>query len=282
MSRRGAQADYEVRVVGAPRAPLRDFYHAMLQLSWPATLAGIVLAYLAANAVFAALYVGSGGVEHVRSFADAFFFSVQTMGTIGYGAMVPSSVAANSIVVAESVTSLLITAVSTGLVFAKFSRPTARVLFSRRATICSMDGTPTLAFRIGNERRNAIVEANIRVALVRTDKTREGKTFFRVLDLTLVRDRIMSLQRSWTILHTIDEKSPLFGETAESLAAKECELLVTVAGIDDIWMQTVHAGHRYMHHQIAWGSRLVDVLSEADDGALVIDLRRFHELEPAE
>src|SRR5262245_54139468 len=177
--------DYTVRVIGAPSAPLRDFYHALLTLSWPWTLAAIVLVWLGANAVFGVLFTLVGGVDHVRpgSFVDAFFFSVQTMGTIGYGVMAPSSPVANALVAVESIVSLLLTAVSTGLVFAKFSRPTARMLFSEKATISEMNGQPTLAFRIGNERKNQIVDANIRVSITRTEKTREGKTFYRVADL---------------------------------------------------------------------------------------------------
>src|SRR5262249_14889103 len=150
---------------------------------------------------------------------------------------------------------------ATGLVFAKFSRPAARVLFTRNATISKMDGVPTFSFRVGNQRSNRIVDASVRLSLTRTNLTLEGKTFYRSMDLTLVRDRISSLQRSWTILHVIDEKSPLFGESAESLAKKEAEFMVTVSGLDDTWMQTVHASHRYMHHQVAWNSRLADVVS---------------------
>jgi inward rectifier potassium channel len=203
------------------------------------------------------------------------------MGTIGYGAMFPGSHAANVVVVVESLVSLLFTAASTGLVFAKFSLPTARLMFSRNATISKMDGLPTLAFRVGNLRSNRIVEASVRVGMVRTERTREGKTFYRMLDLPLVRERILSLARSWTVLHVIDEKSPLYGETAESLEQKEAELLISIVGTDDLWMQSVHATHRYLHPEIAWGRRHVDVLSEEAD-ALVLDLSKFHDLEPAD
>jgi inward rectifier potassium channel len=277
------EQDYEIRFIGVPRAPLRDFYHALLSLSWPLTLGCIVGAYLGANAIFAGIYLAIGGVEHARSdsFADAFFFSVQTMGTIGYGSMSPQSLGANVVVVAESVTSLLVTALATGLVFSKFSRPTARIIFTRNATISKMNGVPTLAFRVGNQRSNQIVETSVRLSLTRTEHTLEGKTFYRGTDLPLVRERISSLQRSWTVLHVIDEKSPLFRETAESLTAQEAELNVAVSGLDDMWMQTVHASHRYMHHQVVWNARLADVLSESE-GVLTLDLRKFHELEPAE
>ncbi len=272
--------DYEIRVIGAPRTPLRDFYHALLRLSWPATIAAVVGAYLAANALFAGLYLASGGVAHARpgSLRDAFFFSIQTMGTIGYGAMYPETDAANLLVTLESVLGLVLTALTTGLVFARFSRPTARLVFSERVAISPMDGVPTLAFRVGNRRGNRIVEALMRVALVRTELSREGHVFYRMLDLKLSRERMLSLTRAWTVLHPIDETSPLFGETPESLTQKEVELLITVSGTDDIWMQTVVASHRYGNAEIVWGARLADVLSE-DRNVLTLDLRKFHDLE---
>jgi inward rectifier potassium channel len=280
---RASTPDYQIRVLGAPHVPLRDLYHGLLRLSWLATIGVIAGSYLGLNALFASAFLLVGGVEHVRpgSWLDCFFFSVQTMGTIGYGTMSPASNAANSLVVIESVCGLVFTAVSTGLLFAKFSLPSARLMFSREATISKMDGVPTLSFRVSNLRSNRIVEAQLRVGMVRTERTREGKTFYRMLDLPLVRDRILSLARSWTVLHVVDEKSPLFAETAESLASKEVEVFVSVAGTDDLWMQVVHATHRYMHTDIAWGKRHADVLSEADD-ALILDLRKFHDLEPAE
>jgi inward rectifier potassium channel len=278
-----ATPDYEIRIIGAERTPLRDFYYGLMRLSWPATLLVIAGGDLVLNALFAALYLVVGGVQNARpgSWLDAFYFSVQTMGTIGYGTLAPSSNAANGLVVAESVTSLVFTALATGLVFAKFSLPTARVMFTREATISKMNGVSTLSFRVGNRRSNHIVEAQVRVALVRTERTHEGKTFYRMVDLPLSRDRIPSLAQSWTVLHTIDEKSPLFGETAESLKSKEAELMISIAGTDDLWMQNVHATHRYMHAEIVWGKRHADVLSE-EANLLILDLRKFHDLEPAE
>jgi inward rectifier potassium channel len=275
-------ADYEIRIVGDRRTPLRDFYHGLLQLPWWATIAAISVAFLVANALFAFGYLALGGVNHAtpESFRDAFFFSVQTMGTIGYGAMFPESTAANILVVAESIVSLLLTAVSTGLVFAKFSRPTAQFVFSRRAVISPVNGVPTLIFRLGNQRGSPIVNAEIRLVLIRTERTTEGETFYRMLDLKPTRERALSLSRSWNVLHSIDEESPLAGETPASLAEKEAELQVMVIGLDDISMQTVHAAHRYFAKDILWGARLVDVLTETPDGHLLLDLRRFHDVEP--
>jgi inward rectifier potassium channel len=274
-------ADYEIVVIGARRAPLSDFYHALLRWSWTLTFGVVSAAWLAANALFALAYVAVGGIAHGREgdFADAFFFSIQTMGTIGYGAVYPESLAANVLVVAESLVGLILTALATGLVFAKFSRSTARVVFSREATISPVNGVPTLAIRIGNERSNRIVDAQIRIALARTETTTEGRIFYRNVDLVLVRDRLLSLSRSWAVLHTIDERSPLHGMDAARFAAEECELHVMVTGTDETTMQPVHALHTWFAADVLWGRRHVDVLSTRPDGNLVLDLRKFHETE---
>jgi len=275
-------SSYSVQTVGAPRVTLRDFYHLFLRVRWSAALASIVVAWLALNAFFAVLYVVVGSVagSRARSFWDAFCFSVQTMGTVGYGSMYPTSVAANVIMIAESVTSLVVTAVATGLVFAKFSRSTARVAFAKHAVIGPMDGVPTLMVRVGNERGNAILEATARVVLMRTEILKEGTTFYRMIDLRLQRDRSPAMARSWTLQHPIDAQSPLFGATPESLAKAEAEILVSLVGTDDTSLQAVHARGRYLHDEIVWGARHADVLSEDRDGNLLLDVRRFHELLP--
>ncbi|HVU52844.1 MAG TPA: ion channel [Polyangia bacterium] len=277
-------ANYGIRVLGDERAPLRDFYHALLRLPWRVTVAAISGVFLAVNALFALGYLVVGGVAHGApgSFADAFFFSVQTMGTIGYGNLYPESMAANVLVVAESIASLTLTALATGLVFAKFSRSTARLVFTKHAVISPVNGVPTLQFRLGNQRGNQIVDARIRVVMMRTEKLLEGGTFYRMLDLKLTRDVQLSLQRSWSALHVIDASSPLHGETPESFEQKEIELQVSVVGIDDITMQPVHGQHRYFTHQFLWGFRMSDILHEdPDSGDLVLDLHKFHHTEPS-
>lgn len=273
-----------VTVIGAPRTTLRDFYYLFLRARWSGAIAVIVVAYLALNAVFAAAYLVTGGVTNARhgSFFDAFCFSVETMGTVGYGAMYPASRAANIVMILESVTSLLVTALATGLVFAKFSRSTARVAFSRNAVIGPMEGVPTLMFRVGNERGNQILEATVRVALIRTEITKEQSTYYRMYDLRLARERSPAMARSWTVFHPIERDSPLFGATPESMAKDEIELLVTLVGTDDTSLQPVHARKRYEDHAIVWGARHADILTEAEDGRLVLDVRRFHDIHPTE
>jgi inward rectifier potassium channel len=176
----------------------------------------------------------------------------------------------------------MVTAVATGLVFAKFARSTARVAFTRCATVGPVDGIPHLMLRIGNERGNQIVEAAIRVVLTRTERTHEGVTFYRSYDLPLVREHASLLSRSWTVMHAITGSSPLLGRGPDQLAADEAELIITVVGLDDVSGQTVHAAHRYLDRDIVWGARPADVLSETPDGDMLLDLRRFHDVVPTE
>jgi inward rectifier potassium channel len=279
---RAPGSDYQIRVIGERRRPLRDFYHALLRLPWSVTIGVIAGSFLGWNALFALGFVLTGGVAnaHPGSFADAFFFSAQTMGTIGYGAMYPQSMAANILVVAEAIAGLTLTALATGLVFTKFSRSTARVAFSREAVISLVNGVPNLMFRMSNQRGNQIVDAQIRLVLSRTERTAEGTTFYRMYDLVLTRERIPSLSRSWTVFHTIVPGSPLHQLTPARAAEQGVELGATVVGLDDISMQTVHANHRYYGRSIAWGARHADVLSEDAAGDLVLDLNKFHDIEP--
>jgi inward rectifier potassium channel len=275
------KASYEVRVLGARPSPLRDFYHALLRLPWAWTFLVIALTFLVSNALFAAGYYELGGVAHARpgSYRDAYFFSVQTMATIGYGAMYPESVPAHCLVVGESIAGLILTALATGLVFAKFSRPTARIVFSRQLTISRMNAVPTLSFRLGNERSNRIVDAQIRVTFVRNEITAEGSTFYRMYDLKLVRERALSLSRSLVVMHVVEPGSPLFGATPESMKKDEVEFLVLLVGLDDIAMQPVHAMKRYSAAELVWGARHVDILQDTPE-LVILDLRRFHDLEP--
>ncbi|MGH7272773.1 MAG: ion channel [Polyangiaceae bacterium] len=271
-------------VVGAPRTTLRDVYYLFLRVRWSLALAAIVVLYLALNAVFAGAYLIAGGVEHARpgSMFDAFCFSVETMGTVGYGAMYPASTAANVVMITESVTSLIVYALATGLVFAKFSRSTARVAFSRTAVIGPMNGTPTLMLRVGNERGNQILEATVRVTLVRTEITKEKSTFYRMYDLKLARNRSSAMSRSWTVMHTIQPGSPLFGETPESARRAGVELIVSLVGTDDTSLQPVHARRRYLDHEIVWGARHADIITEDAEEKVVVDVRRFHDIQATE
>ena len=268
----------DVVVVGATSHPIRDAYHSILRMSWWSVLLTIASVFLGINAIFAVGYVVLGGVSgaHPGSFPDAFFFSVQTMGTVGYGAMFPQSTGANVLVVAESVVGLILTALATGIVFTRFSQSTAQIVFSDRVCIAPVNGVPTLALRIGNDRASVIFEARVNVSIIRTERTEEGVVFYRLHDLELTRSRTPALQRSWTIMHAIEGGSIVAGATPESFLKDEIELVVTVVGTDDTSLQPVHARRRYEAHEIVWGARHADVLSELPDGRIQLDVTRFN------
>lgn len=268
-----------VEIIGARRAPFRDYHFRFLRAPWWQALSSIVVAFLALNAGYAALYLWTGGIAHARagSFSDAFYFSVQTMGTIGYGDMYPQSPAANWLVVSEAVASLIVTALATGLVFSKFSQLRARVVFTKTITVSPMDGVPTMMFRVGNERGNQIVEATLHVVMIRSTLTREGMTLYRLLDLPLVRERSQAFTRSWTAMHRITPDSPLHGITEVQMHTEEIEFVVSLVGMDDTSLQPVHAQRRYEHGDVLWGARHADVLTEREDGTILLDLRKFHD-----
>ena len=270
---------------GHRRRYLDDFYLMLLVSSWPRLLALLVVVYLVTNGMFALGYVMGGDcLEGVRtgSFSDAFFFSVQTMATIGYGHWYPRTPWAHVLVTVETLTGLLGVAMVTGLTFAKFSRPTARVLFSRVAVVSTRDGVPALMFRIANQRGNQIVEAHIHVVLARNATTAEGESVRRLHDLDMVRDRHALFALSWTAIHLITADSPLHGATPESLAASESEIIVSLTGLDESFSQTVHARHSYVADEIICGARFVDILSRSPDGRRRIDYAHFHDVVPVD
>lgn len=267
-------------VRGVRPTPFRDLYHRFLRLRWSAALGVLVLVVVALNGLFAAGYWYVGGVENMRpdSFRDAFYFSIHTFATIGYGSMYPTSDGAELLVAAEAIVGLLTTALATGLLVAKFTTATARVVFSRSVAISPMDGVPTLMFRVSNERGNSIVEAQLRAAIVRTEHTAEGVVFYRMIDLPLSRERAPAVSRSWMAMHPITEASPLHGADPEMLQQWELELNVSLVGIDDTSLQSIHAQHSYDAADIVWGVRHADVLSELPDGALLLDMTKFHDV----
>jgi len=272
-----------VERTGLGRGELRDVYHFLLVSSWPRLLALLVVAYVATNALFATAYLLAGdSIENARpgSFVDAFFFSVQTMATIGYGQMVPRTLSANVLVTVESAVGLLGLALVTGLVFAKFSHPTAHVLFSRVAVVGPRDGVPSLMLRIANTRGDHIVEAQARLVLARDETTAEGEAVRRFHDLVLVRAQTALFALSWTVVHPITETSPLAGVTPAALHAARAELIVTMTGYEETFAQTVHARHAYTMDEVVWDARFVDVMSEGPDGRRRVDYGRFHDVVP--
>jgi inward rectifier potassium channel len=275
-TRRGA-----IRVKGLERSLRQDAYHFVLARSWPTFFALVALTFIAANLLFAAAYLAQpGSVAHAQpgSFEDAFFFSVQTIATIGYGGMYPVTRYAHMLVVFEAMTGILGIAVITGLTFTRFARPSARVLFANKITITPRDGVPHLMFRMANWRRNRIVEAQLRVVMLVNERTREGEMLRRQIDLPLLRDRTALFFLTWTAMHRIDADSPFYGPAAlEKLAERRAELFLSLMGFDETIGQTIHARREYGLSDIVAGARFADVLGSDERGRFQIDYSKFHD-----
>jgi inward rectifier potassium channel len=269
--------------IGNPKNHWGDLYHLLLTLSWSRLIGLLGLSYIALNTLFALAFLAGGdGIvnAHPGSFGDAFFFSVQTMASIGYGAMYPHTLYANLIVTIESMLGLFWLTMATGLMFARFSRPTARVIFSQAAVIAPYNGMPTLMFRAANQRSNQILEAEMHLSIIQNVVTAEGEFMRRFFDLKLERSRTSIFALTWTALHPIDPDSPLYGMTPQDLADSEAELLVTMTGTDGTFSQTIHARHSYIPSELFWDMRLADIITQTEDGRRAIDYRKFHEIEP--
>jgi inward rectifier potassium channel len=270
--------------VGLRLRPLSDLYHFLMKTSWTAIFLLVLGGYVLLNVGFALVYLrlGPEAIENARAgdFGDAFFFSVQTLATIGYGKLVPRSGAANLVVTLEALVGLLALAMTTGIVFSRFARARARVLFSRCSVVTSYDGKPAFMFRMANERGNQIAEATIHATLLRSESLKEGTMMRRQYDLDMVRTRSIVFVLTWTAIHVIDERSPLHGETPESLARGEVEVIVAVNGFDETVSSTIHARHSYLPDEIHFGARLADILTRLPDGRRKIDYTRFHQVEP--
>ncbi len=277
-----ASADAPVRK-GAPSELRNDLYVFLVDGSWLRLFLSFSFVYLIANVFFAALYMSSpealSGPARM-TFAQCFFFSVQTMTTIGYGAWTPATPVADWIVTVEAAVGVLGTALATGLVFAKVSRPQASALFTDSLTVHERDGVPTLHLRIGNARGNDVVDAAISLTLVRDQVTAEGEHLRRLTDLTLVRAQTPLFRLTWTVMHVIDESSPLFGLDLQE-EAPNLLLIAVLRGHDGTYAQTTHARHVYRGTDVCVGERFVDVVSQLPDGRMMVDYDRFHEREPA-
>jgi inward rectifier potassium channel len=261
-------------------------YHYLLTVSWPRFLALVVAAYLALNALFGAVYFSLGpgallGVEDSglgSRFLPSFFFSVQTFATIGYGQMAPVGVVANLVVTVESLVGLLGFALATGLLFARFSRPTANILFSETAIIAPYRGLTAFEFRIVNARRNQLIEVQAKVLFA---GFRDGRGTRDFVQLPLERDRVAFFPLAWTIVHPIDAESPLFGVTREELIAADAEFLILLSGTDETFAQTVNARSSYKADEVVWGARFTNLFNPPKNGVLSIDISRLHSFERA-
>jgi inward rectifier potassium channel len=283
-----AARSLRIRPIGAERWHPADIYHQLLRMSWRALTATFVASFIGFNLFFAFVYSrdptgihwGQHPVKGALLLRD-FFFSVQTVATIGYGNMYPVSVYANVVVVFEITLGILFFALVTGIVFARFSRPTARVMFSNVAVVADVEGTPTLMFRAANLRHNLVFEARATVSVL-MDEIVGGTEMRRFKDLELVRDANPVFTLTWMIMHPIDEHSPLASWVPGQEAPHNSEIIVVLSGVDDRTGQTIHGRWAYASMDIRWHAKFVDIVGTLPDGTRTIDYRRFNEVSAEE
>ncbi|MEP7014726.1 MAG: ion channel [Verrucomicrobiota bacterium] len=260
----------------------RDAYQWLLALTWPHFIGFITLTYLVLNLFFGLFYMfGKDSIAGMTpgSFLESFFFSVQTLATVGYGHLYPQTLYGHIVTTIEIMTGMFLLAVMTGLIFVRFSRPTARILFSRSAVIAPLNGQLTLMVRIGNLRQHSMVEAEFRIMFNRDEPLVEGGDFRYFYNLKLHFDRLSTFPAALTLRHRIDENSPLYGATPESLEASRALILVSVVGIDPVIPASVQTQKDYGASDVRFGERFVEIYTQTGDGKLTVDYGRLHDTE---
>ncbi len=261
-------------------------YHTLLTISWTRFYVLILTSYLLFNCAFAAAYYScgpgslAGAAERTgeERFLDDFFFSVQTSTTIGYGRIAPVSTMANILASVEALTGLLAFALATSLMFARFSKPDARILYSTHAVVAPYRGINALMFRIANQRNNQLIQVGVQVLLSRIEK-HGGSAVRKFHRLALERDDVTFFPLTWTVVHPIDAKSPLHGLGEDEFRAAQSEILVLISATDETFSQTVNSRSSYKADEVVWGAKFSDVFGANPDGTIVVDLHRLHEFE---
>jgi inward rectifier potassium channel len=283
-----ADGSFNVRRKGQSLLESLNVFHWLINLSaWRFGLL-VIATYLLANMVFATGYflcgpagfVGAVGTRWRDRFLEGFFFSVQTLATIGYGKISPNSLAANVLVTVESLVGLMGFAIITGIVFARFSRPTAEIIFSRRAVMAPYRGISGFMFRIANARTNQLISVEATVNMGRIEE-KDGQSRRAFYTLELERRKVQFFPLHWVVVHPIDESSPLYGWTAERLAASDAEFTILLTATDETYSQTVHARSSYKPKEIVWAAKFVDMFLPSDDGVVTVDLGKIHDIERA-
>jgi inward rectifier potassium channel len=278
---------FNVERTGLPRLHSMSIYHELLTTTWPRYLGLVGLAYLLANMAFATLYFTLGpGTLHgpeVRTGADrlwqCFFFSVQTLATIGYGVVSPGTRAANVVVAIESVAGLVGFALVSGIAFARFARPVGQFVLSRNALVAPFREGTAFMFRTVNARQNQMMDVHARVLLAR--RPADGQPGREFIELTLEREQVLFFSLTWTVVHPITESSPLWGATPETLRGCDAEFLVLLSGVDETFSQTVFARSSYRMDEVVFGARFVDVFDRSrQDGVIRVDVRKLSEYVP--
>lgn len=264
-----------------------SLYHWLLTISWSKFIGFFTLAYVAINALFAVAFLACGpdalqsttGSLAGHSFYRAFFFSVDSFATIGYGNVIPVGIAANSLVTLEALINILGIALATGVIFARFSRPSPRIIYSRNAIVAPYRDKTALEFRIANARSNQLIEVQVQVILTKIERVGET-TVRKFYDLDLERHRVVFFALSWTVVHPIDSSSPMWGLTHKDLLDSDAELLVLLIGTDETASQTVHSRSSYKADEFVWGAKFANMfLRTEDDGIVGMNLARIHDFE---
>jgi inward rectifier potassium channel len=267
---------------GLRKSVMLDAYHLMRTATWTQIILLFAAVFLVANLVFALAYYATGAaVLNATGFDDYYWFSVQTMATIGYGYLAPAHDLANVLVTIESFFGLVLTAVYTGVFFARFSTPSPRIVFSKVALISDFDARRALMFRMANERTTAIVEATVRAYLVVDEKLANGESMRRVYDLQLVRSTSPVFALSFLVVHPINDASPLYGRTHDILREQSANIIVTLTGIDDRLATTVHSRYVYTWEDLEFERRFADLFkNDPETGRRYLDMEPFHDTEP--
>ena len=278
---------FNVARTGLPIVASLNLYHSLLSLSWKTFLGLVLLLYFLSNIFFGLLYAGFGSEALVDTSSEptenllirGFFFSVQTFATIGYGTIHPVGIVPNLIVTLESYYSLIANALVTGVVFARFARPTAKVIFSDRAVIAPYREGKGLMFRLVNGRSNQLIEVEAKVMFARF-VNENGRSVRRFDFLQLERHKVTFFPLAWTVVHPIDESSPLFNLEQEDLIRTDAELLILLTAMDETFAQEVHARTSYKPHEIKCGYKFVNIYNDVNDGERIsIDIRKLSKIE---
>jgi len=280
---------FNVMKTGLPFFRSLNLYHALLSISWPTFYLLAVSGYVLMNVLFAFGYMlcgpgalaGTSGVTFGERLLECFFFSVQTIGTIGYGHVSPLTLAANVLVTIESITGLLGLAVATGLVFARFARPYARIIFSKNAVVAPYHGISALEFRIANGRTNELIDVHATVLLSWMEQE-QGTRKRRFHQLELERNQVMFFPLHWVVVHPIKESSPLYGITKQEFLDADAEILILLTGFDETFSQTVHSRSSYKGSEVVWGAKFGNIFDDSSNGKIKVDLRKIHDIVPGE
>jgi inward rectifier potassium channel len=260
-----------------------DFYHNAMTVTWPVFFGSLAAAFVALNLGFAFVYwLGEAPIANAPpgSFPDLFFFSVETSSTVGYGDMHPQTLYGHLVATCENFVGMVLLAVMTGLVFSRFSRPRARIIFARNPVITQHDGVPTLIFRIANARSSFISEATAKLWMLGPSETKEGRRFIAFQPMRLVKSENPSFVLSWTLFHPIDETSPIQGLSGDDLAASDITFVVSVSGLDETSAQMVHSRENFAAGDVRVGHEFVDIMRLDESGVRHVDYGRVHDTRP--